>query len=106
MDNFTLIYKILRWLEQSMDCECPDYSELSAERFKVSEPRFLKVMRMLVEARYIKGVEIELLFGGDFDLKYLQPMITLEGLEFLENNTTMQKAYRLLKGIKDVTPGI
>lgn len=31
MDNFKLIYQILRWLERFMDCECPDYTELSAE---------------------------------------------------------------------------
>ena len=106
MDNFKLIYQILRWLEQSMDCECPDYTELSAERFRVSEPRFRKVMRILVEEGYMKGVDITLLFGDDFDLKYLHTRITLKGLEFLENNTMMKKAYRLLKGIKDVTPGI
>ena len=49
MDNFKLIYQILRWLERSMDCECPDYTELSAERFRVSEPRFRKVMPILAE---------------------------------------------------------
>lgn len=84
MDNFKLIYQILRWLERSMDCECPDYTELSAERFRVSEPRFRKVMRILVDEGYIKGVDITLLFGDDFDLKYLHPMITLKGLEFMD----------------------
>ncbi len=30
--------------------------------------------------------------------------LTLAGMEHLVNNTMMKKAYRLAKGIKDITP--
>lgn len=34
----------------------------------------------------------------------ISPRLTLAGMEYLVNNTMMKKAYRLAKGIKDITP--
>lgn len=32
--------------------------------------------------------------------------LTIAGMEYFEDNTMMRKAYRLLKGIKDITSGV
>ena len=63
-------------------------------------------MSMLYEAGYIDGIELIPLGGSEYDFKPISPSITLRGMEYLEENTTMKKAYRLLKGIKDITPRI
>lgn len=63
-------------------------------------------MIMLYNAGYIDGIDIIHLGGNECDLKYIDPSITLKGLEYLEQNELMHKAYRLLKGIKDVAPGM
>ena len=32
--------------------------------------------------------------------------ITLKGLEYLQENSIMQKIYKAAKGVKDITPGM
>ena len=106
MANFRLIYQILSLLDRYLDYEEADWSKLSAENFHVTENRFNSIMIMLYEAGYIDGIEPIALMNGNYDIKLVEPSITLRGLEYLETNDMMQKAYRLLKGIKDITPGI
>lgn len=106
MANFKLIYQILTLLDKYLDHDDPDWSKLSAEHFKVTEKRFTNIMLMLYEAGYIDGIEPIPLGGNAYDFKPINPSITLRGMEYLEENTTMKKAYRLLKGIKDITPRI
>ena len=104
MANFKLIYQILTLLDKYLDHDDPDWSKLSAEHFKVTEKRFVHIM--LYEAGYIDGIEPIPLSDNAYDFKLIRPTITLRGMEYLEENTTMKKVYRLLKGIKDITPRI
>lgn len=106
MPNTKLIYGILALFDKYLDYDEPDWDELSASHFKVSERRFIAIMLMLLEAGYIDGIEPIGLGGGRYDIKLMSPRITLKGLEYLENNDSMHKMYRLLKGIKDITPGV
>lgn len=106
MANFKLIYRILSLLDKYLDYEDPDWSRLSADHFQVTEKRLISIMLMLYQAGYIDGIEPIHLGGNRFDLKYINPTITLKGLEYLEDNDLMHKAYRLLKGVKDITPGV
>lgn len=105
MANFKLIYQILALLDKYLDYDDPDWSKLSAENFKVTEKRFVSIMLMLYEAGYIDGIEPISLGGDRYDFKLIAPSITLKGLEYLESNDLMHKAYRLLKSVKDITPG-
>lgn len=106
MDNFKVIYQILSYLEENMDKEKPDMSGLSPEKLGVTEARLTNILIMLIDAGYINGITITPMLDGGFYTNYFHPTITLTGLEYLENNSTMQKIYRVLKGIKDITPGI
>ncbi len=106
MANFKLIYQILSLLDRYLDYEEPDWSKLSAQNFRVTEKRFACILIMLYQAGYIDGIEPIPLSGDRWDVKLVHPSITLEGLEFLENNDMMHKAYRVLKGLKDITPGM
>ena len=105
MDNFKTIYRILSALEKSMDVEDPDWGCISPEQLKISETRWASLMRAIVEAGYIAGVKVVSSKTGTPQVYLIEPRITLEGLEYLENNSTMQKIYRAAKGIKDVLPG-
>lgn len=106
MDNFKTIYRILSALEKSMDVEDPDWGCISPEQLKISETRWASLMRAIVEAGYIAGVKVVSSKTGTPQVYLIEPRITLEGLEYLENNSTMQKIYRAAKGIKDVIPGV
>lgn len=107
MDNFKVIYKILKILEKSMDLEEFDMSSISKERLELSEARWSRIMALLVAEGYVTGVEV----WNSMDCGYpriclTRPEITIKGLEYLEENTFMKKAANLAKGIKDITPGL
>jgi len=105
MDNFKIIYRILRILEKAMDLEEFDKSSISKERLELSEARWCRIMALIVEEGYVKGVEV----WNSFDCEYprvhvARPEITLKGLEYLEENTFMKKAAEMAKGIVEVIP--
>lgn len=107
MDNFKVIYRILRILEKSMDLEEFDMSCISKEQLDLSEARWCRIMALLVSEGYVTGIES----WNSMDCRYpriclTRPEITIKGLEYLEENTFMKKAANLAKGIKDITPGL
>lgn len=106
MDNFKTIYRILSTLERSMDVDEPDWECISAQRLGVTETRWRHLMQSLLEAGYLAGIKAISTKAGGLEIVLIEPRITLNGLEYLEENSFMQKAYRLAKGIKDVTSGI
>lgn len=105
-DNFKMIYRILSSLEEQMDKEKVDISKFDHEQLGVSKERWLNYIIMMEDAGYITGVSIkkniydEILFDGK------NMRITIKGLEYLSENSIMQRMYKIVKGIKDVTPGI
>ena len=108
MDNFTIIYKILKALEEAMDYEIFDTATISPERLGISKPKWEKILIMLKNSGYITGIVTERSLS-DYSERIVEPItpvITLKGLEYLSENSMMQKAYRMLKGIKEITPGI
>ena len=108
MDNFTVIYKILKALEQAMDYDEFDISRISHTKLEISYQRWEKIMIMLAKTGYIEGVVFDQCMG-DYSPhieKLIAPVITLKGLEYLNDNTFMKKAANALKGIKDVIPGL
>ena len=106
MDNVRIIYRILKTLEVSMDAEEFDRRAISAETLRVSEQRLLSILRMLVEAGLIEGVHIDVDAAGNFMVSESRPRLTLKGLEYLNENGLMQRAMKMVKGIKDSIPGI
>lgn len=107
MDDFRLIYKILRILQKSMDYEEFDRETISAERLELSLPKWSRIMAMLLNEGYIEGGQTwNALDCGYPRVALTRPEITLKGLEYLEENTLMKKAANLAKGIKDTIPGL
>lgn len=104
MDNFKIIYRILSILEKSMDLEEVDVSSISAEQLKVSQERWSKYMEMLTDAGYIKGVSIKKYVTGDIAVNIDEIRITLKGLEYLSENSIMQRMYKAAKGFTDLIP--
>lgn len=102
-ENFRIIYKILKILESSMDCEGIDTERLSPSSLGITEARFKKLLKMLLENGFVSGFDIKQ-YIGDSDISILgleNIEITLKGLEYLEENSLMKKAANLAKGIVD-----
>lgn len=105
MDNFKIIYKILKVFEKNLDVEEPDWEDLTPQKLNISEVLWQNLIQMLIKAGYIDGIKITSTATGTY-ITPINPQITLQGLQYLEENSMMRKAYRLAKGIKDITPGI
>lgn len=104
MDNFKIIYRILRILEKAMDLEDFDMEQISAESLKISEARWCSLMEMLSDEGYIKGVRISRSIDGQIIVNQSNVRITLKGLEYLNENSFMKKAANLAKGVSDFIP--
>ena len=104
MDNITTIYKILKMLETSMDYPAFNCDYFTPEHFHLSEERFYSLIRMLVNEGLIEGVQVETDAAGNFNVSISRPRLTLKGLEYLNDNSLMQRAMRTAKGIKDIIP--
>lgn len=101
MDNFKIIYKILKYLEQNLDYEETDITPISAVKLKITEQRWEQLLIMLYNEGYINGIVVSKVVGEN---KYhivepIQPNITLKGLEYLEENSMMHKAKEFARGI-------
>lgn len=106
MDNFKVIYRLLKILERAMDLSEFDVSGISAEVLHISEERWCFIIEMLVKEGYIEGISIKYSLDGQVVISSSRPKITLKGLEYMNENTMMKKAAGLMKGIKDVIPGL
>lgn len=106
MDNFKAVYKILSTLEASMDLDKANIDMFSADAIGVSQERWNKYIEMMLDVGYIKGVSIETYITGSKSVNCDNIQITLKGLEYLQENSIMQRIYKVAKGIKDATPGL
>ena len=98
--SYGIIWRILNTLDLAMDLKELPAKELSAEKFKITETRFHRYLEMLQKAGYIDGLE----YDDDLDME--EPAvnvsnlsITLEGIEFLITNSTMNKIAQVAKNL-------
>ena len=106
MDNFKAVYRILTALEKAMDLPEFDTSQIGPDKLGVSEERWGRYIEMMADVGYIKGVEIVQRIDGSLNVDASEMRVTLKGLEYLQENSIMQKLYRSAKGIKEIVPGL
>lgn len=86
MDNFKIIYRILRYLEKAMDYNEADLDFISASKLGISVQRWTVIMEMLTAEGYIAGIAIKQSVDGDIYLSESDVRITLKRLEYLQEN--------------------
>ncbi|AME03325.1 YjcQ family protein [Selenomonas sp. oral taxon 136] len=111
-DYHVLAYQLLSYL---YDClrrgEAPDVEQVywneAHAAVKVNERYWNYVLKHLADDGYIEGLSFVSVLGR----LNAQPRITEavnitpKGIDYLEENSSMKKAYRVIKGIKDIIPG-
>ena len=105
MDNFKIIYKILRTLEKAMEIAEFDISMISHEELGINITHWKSIMEMLLDNGYVKGISIIKTVGSN-GIKIDDIRITLKGLEYLSDNSLMNKAANIAKGIKEIMLGL
>lgn len=104
MDNFKIIYKILRELEKNMGNEQFSVSEISAERMKIPFHKWEQLMILMQDEGYIKGLVVSRSINDKYRhiVEPIFPEITLKGLQYLAENTLLAKAKDALKMAGDI----
>lgn len=104
MDDFRVIYKILSILKNAVGRSDFDTSKIKPQALKISEERWVQYIEMMSDARYIKGVEIHKNICNQVNIDISNISITLKGLEYLQQNTRLKRAVRILRGVKEIAP--
>lgn len=108
-DMHVVVYKILAYLYDCMKRgERPNERHYSHDGDVLAIPYayWAAIMAELAEGGYVRGVTVVRAWGGDLIVKLSDPAITMKGVEFLQQNGTMQKALRFLQDTKSALPFI
>lgn len=99
MDNFKIIYKILKELEKNMGNENFRIETISAEKLKISFEKWEQLLILMQDDGYIKGLVLAKNVGDMYRhiAEPIRPQITIKGLEYLAENSFMAKAKEALK---------
>jgi len=99
MSSYKIIYKILKTLDTYSGREDFEYELISAAHLKVPYERWEQIMIILQKQGLIDGI----VFSQTLSDKYphiagtVKPVITMSGMEFIENSSTMKKIEESLK---------
>lgn len=104
-DYFVVAYRILTYLYGCFKTgEKPDTSIFGADALNINNSYWVNIIESLCNEGYIKGIMI-VNSGGVQGVKLIEPKITQKGIEYLTENSAMQKAKDFLKTVKEIVPG-
>ena len=90
-----------------MDYSEYDFEIIGHKALEISQERWNCYIEMLSENGYVKGVVIrDYPYDEEKFIDISKIKITLKGLEYLSENSIMQRLYNAAKGIKEVVPKI
>ena len=103
MDNFKVIYRILKYLEQRIDTPYATIEDLDAEKLGISQNRLEKLLREMYKSGYIDGLQWTQTLSDAFPhiVNGCRIEITMKGMEYLADNSMMKKAGELIKTAVD-----
>ena len=101
----TTIFQILKAIDVAFENDNFDFSNtLDLSKLNISRRRLVLLLEQLKLNGYITGILIPLNFNDE--VTFHNDRLTLKGLDYLENNSSMKKAYKLLKEIKGWIPSL
>ena len=106
-DMHMIAYKVLSYLYSCLKLgDAPDEAVYSHDGtlFKIPESYWVAVMEELVAKGYIVGFKTQGTWGGPQIVVRNEPRITMDGVEYLQENSMMRKAANALKEAKDTIP--
>jgi hypothetical protein len=106
-DFFMVAYKILSYLRHCYETDdTPSPDVLNGAMVNISQLQFVRTLKKLNAAGYIEGLHIVHTKDGDLIGGINQLSITIEGLQYLSENSMMRKAYNTAKEFRDWLPFI
>ena len=84
-----------------------DYLQYNTDDFPVGKDYWYYILENLYISGYIEGVSIVPILGDSKCVKLTDSLrITPLGIEYIQENSTMQKAKSFLKELKEIIPGL
>ena len=108
MDNFKMIYRILKYLEEHLGESNLNMDEVSHEKLGISFLRWEALLKLMQEEGYIKGLVYQQTMSDSQPhvVEPVRPTITIKGLEYLTENRIMKKIADSAIRVKSIIPGI
>ena len=104
---FVLVYRILTYLYECFQTgEKAELDRFGPDALKISNGYWTNILESMAEDGLDKGVVMIPRLGGSPDLRVTNIKITSAGIEYLQENSMMQKAKDFLKELKEIVPGL
>ena len=95
-DMHVVIFKILSYLYDCMkNGEEPDSNVIEHDALGIPRKYWLQIMKELTYRGYVDGIEVKQT-TADYYVSYSDPRVTMDGVEFLMENSMMNKAARFV----------
>jgi len=109
-DYYVIVYKILAYLysqlKKGKEIE-PEFLLHDGELFKINYNYWVYIIVNMLDQGYIRGITNAKVANGHYIADQLKSVeITPKGIEYLCDNSLMEKAKSFLKDIKEITPFI
>lgn len=109
-DYFVIIYRILAYLYECMKAgEQADlgYLKYNTDPFPINQIYWSTIWENLIEQGYVRGASTVSAVGGHHGIKIGPDVrITAAGIQYIMENTAIEKAKSFLKEIKEIVPGL
>lgn len=109
-DYFVIVYRILAYLYECMKAgESADleYLRYGTEQFPINQIYWSTIWENILEQGYVRGATPVLIVGGRNGIKIGPDVrITAAGIQYMMENTAIEKAKDFLREIKEIVPGL
>lgn len=111
-DYHVLVLKILQFLYNRLKGKTAkdpeEYLQALTKDFPVQPEYFERILADLTEDGLISGYRVARAWGGDVIVLTVRAeiQITRKGIDYLFNNSNLEKAKQFMKDIKDMIPGL
>lgn len=103
-DMHVVMYRILAYLYKCLrDGKEPEFALYSHEFLKINKRYWTAIMVELVNRGFVSGFEL-MRSDNETDVVPVVPAVTMEGVEFLLDNSLMTKARRFIEESKGIIP--
>lgn len=104
------MYRILAYLYECMKAGEPadlEYLRYGTDQFPINQIYWTTIWENLLEQEFVRGVSIISMAGGRHGVKIGPDVrITAAGIQYIMENTAIEKAKAFLRGIKEIVPGL
>lgn len=106
-DYFVIVYQVLKYLYECLkNGKQPEPCYLRSSMYSIPESYWEYILSSLIHDRYIAGITVTKVKGGVVYGDLQDATITPKGIEYLFENSLLEKAKRTLKDTKEMIPFI